>query len=128
MKAGQERHRPGLLKQQNKAHKHGSHRSKHALNSQENKKPTGVKVLTKKLKKCVSKQERINRMTQLRAKKRDEILEKKRQLGGTKSPPFLVAVVSLAFDVDTAKCLEIIKTCSENSDVVTSSEGVLHLR
>lgn len=128
MKLGQERHRPGLLKQQNKPHKHGNHRSKHALNSQDNKKPSGVKVLTKKIKKCTSKHERINRMAQYRAKKRDEILEKKRQLGGTKSPPFLVAVVPMAFDVDPGKSLEILKSCCDNSDIVTSTEGVLHLR
>lgn len=128
MKAGQERHRPGLLKQQNKPHKHGSHRSKGALNSQQEKKPAGVKVLTKKLKKNVSKRERINQMVQQRLKKRDEILEKKRRLGGSKTPPFLVTVVPLAFDVETEKILNLLKTCCENNDIATSTEGVLHLR
>lgn len=30
----QERHRPGALKQQNKAHKHGRHKSKGALSNE----------------------------------------------------------------------------------------------
>jgi hypothetical protein len=33
LESAQERHRPGALKQQNKAHKHGRHRSKGAIDS-----------------------------------------------------------------------------------------------
>jgi hypothetical protein len=33
LESAQERHRPGALKQQNKVHKHGRHRSKGAIDS-----------------------------------------------------------------------------------------------
>jgi len=33
VESAQERHRPGALKQQNKAHKHGRHRSKGAIDN-----------------------------------------------------------------------------------------------
>jgi hypothetical protein len=33
VESGQDRHRPGALKQQNKAHKHGRHRSKGVIDN-----------------------------------------------------------------------------------------------
>ena len=53
------RHESGLLKQTNKAHKHGRHRSKREIsNESKGKKFYSVKTITKKIGKQLAKHER----------------------------------------------------------------------
>lgn len=102
-------HRPGLLKQANKLHKHGRHRSKGSidlgtkgiqfyfiklilLNCQINYLIIGrvsLKSLTRKQKKELNKEARRHKSEQIRRNKRDDILAKKRGLGGANNAPFL---------------------------------------
>ncbi|KDR22360.1 pre-rRNA-processing protein TSR1 homolog [Zootermopsis nevadensis] len=122
----QERHRPGVLKQQNKAHKHGRHRSKGAIDSAI-KGRTSAKVFTKKARHELRKEERRNKASQIRQKKRDEILFRKRSLGGGSSAPFLIAVISLCDDIDPLGAVEFLKQADEEAVVTQSREGILHI-
>ncbi len=82
------RHRPGAFKQQNKAHKTGRHRSKGQIDNT-NKGKVEVKSLTKH-RKQQSRDDRKNRLNQLRKTKREEILNKKRLIGGLNGAPHIV--------------------------------------
>ncbi|KAK6635555.1 hypothetical protein RUM44_000807 [Polyplax serrata] len=122
----QERHRPGLLKQQNKAHKHGRHRSKGAVQV-EQKGRTAPKVISKRYRNKISKEERRNKMFQTRQKKRMETMQKKRELGNSTNAPFLIAVVPLNLNVDAEKLMTFVKNCCDNNDLARSPEDVLHI-
>lgn len=121
----QERHRPSALKQQNKAHKHGRHKSKGVLDNETKGNfitstcmfscdvlfvfilcrftsgKISVKSLTKRNKKLLGKEERRNQAGQVRKKKRDEVLLKKRSIGGAKTAPFLVSTSSSSLSLKT---------------------------
>jgi pre-rRNA-processing protein TSR1 len=86
------RHRPGAFKQQNKAHKTGRHRSKGQIDNT-NKGKVEVKALTKH-RKQQSRDDRKNRLNQLRKTKREEILNKKRLIGGLNGAPHIVVLIS----------------------------------
>ncbi|XP_066992121.2 pre-rRNA-processing protein TSR1 homolog [Anabrus simplex] len=119
-------HRPGLLKQQNKLHKHGRHRSKGAIDKAMRGKMS-EKVLTKKVRRDLRKEERRHQAVQLRLKKRDEVLFKKRSLGGTRTAPFLIAVIPLSCEVDPVGCIELLKQCDSEAVISGSSEGNFHI-
>ncbi|KAL0269715.1 UNVERIFIED_CONTAM: hypothetical protein PYX00_007354 [Menopon gallinae] len=125
MGLAKEVHRPGLLKQQNKAHKHGHHRSKSELRL-----AGKVKVplkISRRAKVQNGREERRNQMAQNRLKKRSEVLEKKRQLGSVRTAPFLIAVVPLSVDVNVQKFMRVVEECTDEIESVKTSEGVLHL-
>ncbi|XP_067129041.1 pre-rRNA-processing protein TSR1 homolog isoform X2 [Centruroides vittatus] len=111
-------HRPGLFKQQNKSHKHGRHRSNRALEVL-NKGRVSVKASTKKTRQELRKCDRRNQLQQIRKNKRDDILMKKRSLGGQGQLPFLVVIVPLSNTEDPFKLLEKIKLC-DDAALVTS--------
>ncbi|XP_023230293.1 pre-rRNA-processing protein TSR1 homolog [Centruroides sculpturatus] len=111
-------HRPGLFKQQNKSHKHGRHRSNRALEVL-NKGRVSVKTSTKKTRQELRKCDRRNQLQQIRKNKRDDILMKKRSLGGQGQLPFLVVIVPLSKTEDPFKLLEKIKLC-DDAALVTS--------
>lgn len=52
---------------------------------------TSVKTLTKKQKKELNRDQRRHQAMQIRQNKRDEILSKKRAIGGASNAPFLGA-------------------------------------
>ncbi|XP_022251873.1 pre-rRNA-processing protein TSR1 homolog [Limulus polyphemus] len=64
---------------------------------------------------------------QLRKKKREECLAKKRSLGGIGNPPFLVAIVSLSVSGSTENLLEAIKSCDNEACVTYSKQGHCHI-
>lgn len=88
------RHRPGAFKQQNKAHKTGRHRSKGQIDNT-NKGKVEVKALTKH-RKQQSRDDRKNRLNQLRKTKREEILNKKRLIGGLNGAPHIVVLENIS--------------------------------
>ncbi|XP_063235306.1 pre-rRNA-processing protein TSR1 homolog [Bacillus rossius redtenbacheri] len=122
----QECHRPGLLKQQNKSHKHGRHRSKGSV-SNALKGKVSVKTFTKKARHELKREERRNQALQLRLKKRDETLTRKRSLGGSATAPFLVAIVSLNEGIDPVGALELIKQADSEAVVTYSAQGNVHI-
>lgn len=89
---------------------------------------TSAKTITKKVRHELRKEERRNKAAQIRQKKRDEILLKKRSLGGATSAPFLIAIVSLCGEVDPVVVLEFLKQADEEAVVTHSQEGTVHIR
>ncbi|KAK3916328.1 Pre-rRNA-processing protein TSR1-like protein [Frankliniella fusca] len=122
----QERHRASALKQSNKVHKHGRHKSKGVIDN-ETKGKVSVKSLTKRNKKNLGKDERRHQAGQLRKKKREEVLLKKRALGGSKTAPFLVAVVALSPEISTAEVLEMLQRADPDAIVTNSPNKVVHI-
>ncbi|KAM5273163.1 pre-rRNA-processing protein TSR1 homolog [Ctenodactylus gundi] len=87
-------HRPGPLKQQNKAHKGGRHRGRGSA-QRDGKGRVELKILSKKVKKELSRVDQRHRANQLRKQKKEAVLAEKRQLGGKDGPPHQVLVVPL---------------------------------
>uniref|UniRef100_A0A8D8XGS9 Pre-rRNA-processing protein TSR1 homolog n=1 Tax=Cacopsylla melanoneura TaxID=428564 RepID=A0A8D8XGS9_9HEMI len=119
----QQRHRPGLLKQTNKTHKHGKHKSKGSLETLKKGKVNNVKALSKKLKKS-TREDRRNQATQIRRNKRDEVLSNRRKL---LEAPFMVAVVPLSNSIVMGDVMQMIETADSEAIVTHSSEGHLHI-
>ncbi|XP_061187465.1 pre-rRNA-processing protein TSR1 homolog isoform X2 [Saccostrea echinata] len=122
----QQAHRPGALKQQNKTHKHGKHKSKGQLDK-ETKGRVNVKTSTKKNKAQQRKQDRKHHVAQVRKQKREEILSQKRSRGGNLSPPYFVVVLSLHEGLDVSSVLEVLKSCDESAVVTQNEQGVIHV-
>ncbi|XP_072940361.1 pre-rRNA-processing protein TSR1 homolog [Epargyreus clarus] len=121
----QQAHRPGNLKQSNKAHK-SRHRSKRGIASAVKGK-VNVKEIVRRNRHILKKDERRHQAMQIRKNKREEAFSKKRALGGIRNPPFLVCVVPLNAQLDVQSALVILKTCYEGIGVTQSDTGVLHI-
>ncbi|XP_012214435.2 pre-rRNA-processing protein TSR1 homolog [Linepithema humile] len=121
----QETHRPGTLKQSNKQHKTGRHRSKSVINNFKGKQ--NVIKITKRLKKDLQKDARRNQLLQMRKKKREEVLAQKRSLSGSSSAPFLICVIPLQGDINIKNIMSVITNVDETANVATSSCGVTHI-
>ncbi|XP_018333925.1 pre-rRNA-processing protein TSR1 homolog [Agrilus planipennis] len=119
-------HRSGLLKQTNKPHKHGKHRSKGAVNEASQGK-ISIKTLSKKHKKELNKEQRRHQTQQIRRNKRNEILAKKRQLGIYSQAPFLVCVIPLNKQLDLTTALLLLNNCDEENIINKSPSGITHL-
>ncbi|CAK1552832.1 unnamed protein product [Leptosia nina] len=121
----QQAHRPGNLKQSNKTHK-SRHRSKRGI-AADAKGKVNVKEFVRRNRHILKKDERRHQALQIRRNKREEVLAKKRALGGQRNPPFLVCVVPLNRQLDAQSALVILKTCSEGAIVSQSENGFLHI-
>ncbi|XP_041097157.1 pre-rRNA-processing protein TSR1 homolog [Polyodon spathula] len=110
----QQAHRAGVLKQKNKHHKHGKHRTKGEI-ERENKGRVAVKTLSKKQKKEQRKQDRRHKASQLRRNKKDTVLSEKRQLGSKDGPPHLVAVIPLHAGIDVQNALRLLRSAETGS-------------
>nr|XP_016934319.1 pre-rRNA-processing protein TSR1 homolog [Drosophila suzukii] len=119
-------HRPGPLKQANKAHKTGRHRSKGAIdNAQKGK--IGLKAISHKHKQQQRKEQRRNQMNQLRKNKREEVLEQKRKLGGQNTAPFLVCLLPMHEQIDPKSALAILQSCDSELVVENSPSGIVYM-
>lgn len=120
-------HRPGPLKQQNKSHKHGKHKSK-GESDKAFKGKVGAKTLSKRTKKVISKLERRNQMNSKRKTQREEVFWSKREIGGATSAPHVIAVIGVAEDVDPFAFVDQLEGCDPDEAVVTISPlGTKHL-
>lgn len=119
----QQVHKPGPLKQQNKSHKTGRHRSNRAIQTA-NKGQVDVKTLTKRKNRSLSRLERINLNKQRQKAKRDEAIADKRSIGVDAAPPILVVVLSYS-GMSLDNLLNLIKTCHEEAVVNLDSDGKL---
>ncbi|XP_018412653.1 PREDICTED: pre-rRNA-processing protein TSR1 homolog isoform X1 [Nanorana parkeri] len=113
-------HRPGAFKQQNKAHKSGRHRGRGAQD-RENKGRVSAKVLSKKIKKDLSKLDRRHKSNQIRRQRKDAVLSEKRNLGSKDGPPHLVVVVALHARAITANLLDLVR--SNEGDILLEDGG-----
>jgi pre-rRNA-processing protein TSR1 len=89
---------------------------------------TSAKTFTKKAQHELRKAERKNKAAQIRQKKRDEILLKKRSMGSATSPPLLIAIVPLCEKIDSYSILELLKQADDEAVITLSREGVTHIR
>ncbi|XP_067940216.1 pre-rRNA-processing protein TSR1 homolog [Watersipora subatra] len=121
-----ETHRPGPLKQQNKTHNSGRHRSKGQLKRTQKGKTAVVQGARRK-KSQLSRVNRRNQANQLRKSKREELQLKKRGIGGERSPPHYVAVISLSSSCAAEDLLKVLLGNEEDSVSKTGSQGVIHV-
>ena len=122
-------HRSGLLKQSNKSHKTGGHRSKGAINDA-NKGRVSLKAsalgVLKSNRLKQGRRDRRHQVSQIRANKKAKILEAKRSIGGPGkfAPPLLTAVINLnGYSSDiTTWLISKLTECDETSVTVTKSQ------
>ncbi|XP_030373387.1 pre-rRNA-processing protein TSR1 homolog [Scaptodrosophila lebanonensis] len=119
-------HRPGPLKQTNKAHKTGKHRSKGAIENALKGK-VSLKVVSRKHKQQQRKDQRRNQMNQLRKNKREEVWLEKRKLGGQNTAPFLVCLLPLHEQIDPRSALAILESCDSELLVENSPNGTVYI-
>lgn len=122
----QDKHRAGAFKQSNKLHKTGRHRSKGSIEN-EVKGKVAAKTLSKRVRRELRKDERRNQSQQARQKKREEVLAKKRSLGGSLAAPLLVVIVPLHEDFDAQSTLSLITGSDQDAIVAKSQSGVTHV-
>jgi len=115
MAADQPKHKAGPLKQQNKSHKHGRHRTKGEL-EKSFKGRVDVKGITKKNRQ-LDKQQKRHQARQIRKNKREEVIEQKRQLGAEDSPPHVIALFTLS---PLCNCDEAIENIMNSDDTIVS--------
>lgn len=65
---------------------------------------------------------------QIRQNKREEILSKKRSIGGASNSPFLICVLPLHQMMDATTTLNVIMSCDPEAIVTKSQTGVTHVR
>ncbi|KAJ7416386.1 Pre-rRNA-processing protein TSR1 like protein [Willisornis vidua] len=111
-------HRPGPLKQQNKAHKGG----KHSGSSQ--RRAGGrvpVKAQPRRRLRDLSRVDRRHQALQLRRQRKEAVLAEKRSLGSRDGPPHLVAVVLLHSGAAAHDSLRLLQ--SQDGAVVRAAPG-----
>ncbi|XP_006863303.1 PREDICTED: pre-rRNA-processing protein TSR1 homolog [Chrysochloris asiatica] len=101
-------HRSGPLKQQNKAHKGGRHRGRGSA-QRDGKGRLAVKILSKKVRKELSRVDQRHRASQLRKQKKEAVLAKKRQLGTKDGHPHHVLVVPLHHRVSLPEAFRLLQ-------------------
>ncbi|XP_037901361.1 pre-rRNA-processing protein TSR1 homolog [Glossina fuscipes] len=119
-------HRPGPLKQTNKPHKTGRHRSKGAIDNAMKGKMAKM-TISHKHRQIQRREQRRNQMNQLRKAKREEALATKRQLGGQNTAPFLVCILPMHLQIDPKSALTILGNCDEEALVERTSTGVTYV-
>jgi pre-rRNA-processing protein TSR1 len=110
----QVRHNPGVFKQPNKVHKTGRHRSKGEVSRANNGK-VDSQAISRKKKDLISKDQRKNRMFQMRKNKRDEIVSKKRCIGSLTGSPHIVSIIPLCGDVSCLDIMEVLNKCDSQA-------------
>ncbi|CAH3023579.1 unnamed protein product [Porites evermanni] len=117
------RHKSGPLKQQNKTHKHGRHRSKSEIDKT-NKGRVGVKIVSKKTRQAVGKANRRHQAKQIRQKRREEVLEQKRKTGKHGSPPHLIAIIPMSSRANVGHAVQLFSECDNDGSLYPSSNTV----
>lgn len=72
----------------------------------------------------LGREERRNQAKQIRAKKRYDYLEKRRDIC---EAPFLVALLPLNDGIEVDKVVEYLKEADPNADIVTTPLGYVHI-
>ncbi|XP_074621651.1 pre-rRNA-processing protein TSR1 homolog [Acropora palmata] len=116
-------HKHGPLKQQNKKHKHGRHRSKSEID-RVNKGRVGVKIVSKKIRQIAGKANRRQQAKKIREKRREEVLEQKRKTGKHGSPPHLIVIIPLSSSCDCDKAVQLLSECDSDGALYPSSSAV----
>ncbi|CRL07083.1 CLUMA_CG020082, isoform A [Clunio marinus] len=122
-------HKAGALKQTNKSHKHGKHRSNRQIDA-DNKGRVSLKVSTKNKSKTMRREDRRLQAIQIRKNKREEAMDKKRKLGGLSgmSAPFLTCFVPLHEEIDVNSALAILESCDEDAIIDKTNPKITYLK
>ncbi|KAH7727402.1 pre-rRNA-processing protein TSR1 isoform X2 [Aphelenchoides avenae] len=115
-------YRPSAFKLPNKKHKTGQHRSKREI-SRDTKGKKDVKALTIRRNHSLSRNERRNQMQQAREQKRDALLTKHRQQGGTYRPPLLTTILSFNVDLGPVNVIRQFLTADSEGSATDSKRG-----
>lgn len=86
-----------------------------------------IKTSLKHLKKSLQKDARRNQLSQIRKKKREEVLAQKRNLGGFLSAPVLICIIPLQSDIDVQTIISVITSIDDTANIATSPCGILHI-
>lgn len=116
MAVDQQFHRPGPLKQSNKSHKTGRHRSKGAIDKALKGK-VSLSITSHKHKQQQRREQRRNQSNQIRKNKREEAIAIKRQIGGINTTPFLICILPLHLQIDPKSVLAILENCDAGAVV-----------
>ncbi len=87
-----------------------------------------VKLASKKKNQELKRDERRRKANQIRSKKREDVLAKKRAIGGNDSAPFLSAIIPLGESANIQKLLKQIKECDADAKVETTGCNILNIK
>ena len=116
-------HKSGPLKQSNKPHKHGRHRTKSQLDNT-HKGRVSVKNISRKTK-VLSKNERRQQAMQRRKNKLDSMLEKKRNIGRGEMPPHVVVIVCLDSICNSTTAVDVLSKSDDSIVRVDQTHGAV---
>lgn len=119
-------HRSGSLKQTNKSHKTGRHRSKGTIDN-ELKGKVSVKTISRAQKREMNKDQRRKQANQIRKNKREEAYSKKRELGGSGAAPFLITIIPLNLNIDPNSALSILEKADLECVVQKTNSRTTHI-
>ncbi|NXF94118.1 TSR1 protein, partial [Eubucco bourcierii] len=111
-------HRPGPLKQQNKAHKGGKHSGSSQRRAGGR---VSVKAQPRRRLRDLSRVDRRHQAMQLRRQRKEAVLAEKRSLGSRDGPPHLVVLVPLHSGAAAHNTLHLLQ--SQDSAIVRVPEG-----
>lgn len=86
-----------------------------------------MKVLSKRTVTVKRKNDRRQQALQLRKRKREEVMAKKRSVGASGTPPHCVLVVPLHAEVSASAVVEKIQSCDDTVTAVTTESGITHM-
>lgn len=87
-----------------------------------------VKNATKRKNQELKREERRRKANQIRSKKREDVLTKKRALGGNDTSPFLTALIPLGESANMQKLIKHLKECDAEIQVQTSGCNIIHIK
>lgn len=87
-----------------------------------------VKLISKRKNQELKRDERRKKANQLRSKKREDILAKKRAIGGSDSAPFLSAIIPIGESANLQKLLKQMKECDADAKVEITGCNIMHIK
>lgn len=87
-----------------------------------------VKVASKRRNHDIKREERRRKANQIRSKKREDVLTKKRAIGSGDAAPFLTAVVPLGESANLNSLIKQLKGCDADAKLTTTGRGLLHIK
>ncbi|CAL8125495.1 unnamed protein product [Orchesella dallaii] len=123
-------HRAGPLKQTNKKHKTGQHKSKRALDVETRGRVSSEGSISKhRRKNHVLRSERKKQAAADRLKKMQNILDEKRNQGGPRGAPICVALIPLSSATNVNFTLQfILANCKNFADIVGQVENTTYIK
>ena len=87
-----------------------------------------VKVATKRKKHDIKREERRGKANQIRTKKSEDVLAKKRAIGSGDAALFLTAVIPLGVSANLNSLIKQLKSCDVDAKISTTGRDILHIQ